>query len=539
LNCERGVSSTPCGECSSCLEIDGGRFVDLIEVDAASRTKVDETRELLDNVPYAPTRARYKVYLIDEVHMFSNHSFNALLKTLEEPPPHVKFVLATTDPKKLPVTILSRCLQFNLTRLSVAQLAEHLARVLAAEAVPFEPAALTLVAQAAAGSVRDALSLLDQAIAHGGGRIDTAEVATMLGTIDQDRVLALLEILADGDGRVLIERARELAAYVPDYGLVLAEVLSLLRRVAVVHALADAATEVESDARVIALAARIAPDECQLYYQIALTGRRDLQYAPDMEVGFEMTLLRLLAFRPAAPPPAGQLTTGGTMTGHAAAAPVAGGRAAVCDIAPAAAAPDAPPAGAAERAAPPPQAAMPPEAAAPSHPAPPADAAAPPHAPPRNAAAPDADTPPNTATPRRAAAPTGDVQPATAAPAQPTPPAVAAHAAAHGAPATGAGEPLLDWTATVDALAIVGLPRELARNSALVSCAGEVIELAIAPQFDRLAQRRHVETLEGALAAHLGHAVHLNVRVADNGAHQTPTQQRSAEATARQREAEA
>jgi len=493
LNCERGVGSTPCGECAACREIDEGRFVDLIEVDAASRTKVDETRELLDNVPYAPTRARYKVYLIDEVHMFSNHSFNALLKTLEEPPPHVKFLLATTDPKKLPVTILSRCLQFNLTRLSVAQLAEHLAKVLDAEQVPFEPEALTLVAQAAAGSVRDALSLLDQAIAHGAGRVDTGEVAMMLGTIDQDRVLGLVETLAAGDARALVERARELGSYVPDYAQVLAEMLSPLRRVAVVQALDDAAAEVESDPRVMALAARIAADECQLYYQIALIGRRDLQYAPDMEAAFEMILLRLLAFRPASPP-ARRAEGAAEVTAASAGQPAAS---AVSSSATA------------------------PRAAATASPEPVSQAIAAPA--PR--AVPPATPPPVT-----------DLPPATA-PATVPAPSIAQPDAAPAAPLAAADS--LDWTQTVDELAVVGLARELARNSALVGHSGEAIELAIAPQFEKLAQRRHVETLEGALAAHLGHPVRVSVRVDNAGSGLTPTQQRNAEAAERQREAEA
>ncbi|MEQ9062522.1 MAG: DNA polymerase III subunit gamma/tau [Gammaproteobacteria bacterium] len=514
LNSERGVSSTPCGECAACQEIDGGRFVDLIEVDAASRTKVDETRELLDNVPYAPTRARYKVYLIDEVHMFSNHSFNALLKTLEEPPPHVKFLLATTDPKKLPVTILSRCLQFNLTRLSVAQLAEHLAHVLAAEAVPFEAPALTLVAQAAAGSVRDALSLLDQAIAHGGGRVDTAEVATMLGTIDQDRVLALVETLAGGDGRALVERARDLAAYVPDYAQVLAEMLALLRRIAVVHALGDGAAEVEDDPRVVALAARIAADECQLYYQIALTGRRDLQYAPDMEAGFEMTLLRLLAFRPASPPPAAQGPPSTEATSRGSRPARVGERGG-------------------ERASPTPTPT--------SSPAAEMSVAQPAERTVVDAVAGNApvDEPPPAPLPHVEAAPEAAparvMPPSPSVPARPVPGADADGETA----ALAIDAPALDWTVTVDSLAIVGLARELARNSALTGCAGDVLHLAIAPQFDRLAQRRHIETLEAALAAHLGRAVRLDVRVTDDATLQTPTQQRSAEAAARQREAEA
>jgi len=280
LNCECGISSEPCGECVSCIEIDEGRFVDLIEVDAASRTKVDETRELLDNVQYAPTRARFKIYLIDEVHMFSNHSFNALLKTLEEPPPHVKFLLATTDPKRLPVTVLSRCLQFNLTRLSISQLTAHLGAILDAEGVSYGAEALQLIAQSAAGSVRDALSLLDQAIAHGDGRVEPSDVAAMLGAVDHDRVFKLLDAVIEGDGHALVLTARDLSEYVPDYAQVLAELLSLLRRIAVVHALEDRAHDLEPDSEVIDLARRLSPETCQLFYQIALTGRHDLTMTP-------------------------------------------------------------------------------------------------------------------------------------------------------------------------------------------------------------------------------------------------------------------
>jgi len=298
LNCEHGVTSRPCGACSACREVDEGRFVDLIEVDAASRTKVDETRELLDNVQYAPSRGRYKVYLIDEVHMFSNHSFNALLKTLEEPPPHVKFLLATTDPKRLPITILSRCLQFNLKRLGVEQIEGQLAHILDAEGLAREPGALRLIATAADGSMRDALSLLDQALAFGAGTLAEHDVASMLGTLGADQVLSLVETLAAGDGARLIARARELATLAPDFAQVLGEMLSLLRRVAVVQTLgADAAT-VEDDAAITRLAAAMTPEDCQLYYQLGLLARRDLPLAPEPQTGFEMALLRMLAFRP-------------------------------------------------------------------------------------------------------------------------------------------------------------------------------------------------------------------------------------------------
>ncbi len=298
LNCETGISSTPCGQCSACREVDEGRFVDLIEVDAASRTKVDETRELLDNVQYAPARGRFKVYLIDEVHMFSNHSFNALLKTLEEPPPHVKFLLATTDPKRLPITILSRCLQFNLKRLGAELIEAQLQRIMVAEQMSVEPGALSLIAAAADGSMRDSLSLLDQAIAFTGGALNLREVASMLGTVGTEQVMPLLHALAAGDGRGLIASARELAEFAPDFAQILGEVLSVLRRVAIYQVLgAEAATLDESDA-IRALASNISPEDCQLYYQLGLLGRRDLPLAPEPQIGFEMALLRMLAFKP-------------------------------------------------------------------------------------------------------------------------------------------------------------------------------------------------------------------------------------------------
>ncbi|WP_455218437.1 DNA polymerase III subunit gamma/tau [Kaarinaea lacus] len=299
LNCEKGVSSTPCGECSACTEINEGRFVDLIEVDAASRTKVDETRELLENVQYAPTRGRYKVYLIDEVHMFSNHSFNALLKTLEEPPPHVKFLLATTDPQKLPVTILSRCLQFNLKRLPLEQIRDHLGRVLSEENIPTDEGALTLIARAADGSMRDALSLLDQAIAYGSGKVEAEEVRNMLGSIEQDHVLDLLNLLADEDAPGLLKRISQLAELSPDFEGILAELITTLHRVALAQLSPDAIDDSLGDReQIMELAKRLSPEDVQLYYQIGLIGRRDLPLAPDARGGFEMALLRMLAFRP-------------------------------------------------------------------------------------------------------------------------------------------------------------------------------------------------------------------------------------------------
>ena len=325
LNCETGVTSTPCGKCSACVEIDEGRFVDLIEVDAASRTKVDETRELLENVPYAPTRGRFKVYLIDEVHMFSNHSFNALLKTLEEPPSHVKFLLATTDPKKLPVTILSRCLQFNLKRLSLTEITDQLTKIIAAEGLDHDTAALPLIAESADGSMRDALSLLDQAIAYGDGNIQTADVANMLGRVQRDQIVVLLEAMIDGGAAATIRLARELADLGADLYQALGELLSLLQNIAIAQALGESAADTVTDPRIINLASRISPEDTQLFYQIGLLGRRDLPLAPAPGSGFEMTLLRMLSFRPAddstkqagsvnSDAPAAQNTTGATDT---------------------------------------------------------------------------------------------------------------------------------------------------------------------------------------------------------------------------------
>ncbi len=301
LNCEKGVSSKPCGECGACADIDAGRFVDLLEVDAASRTKVDDTRELLDNVQYAPARGRYKVYLIDEVHMLSMHSFNALLKTLEEPPPHVKFLLATTDPQKLPVTVLSRCLQFHLRRLPPQQITERLEQIARAEEVEFEPAALRAVARGAEGSMRDALSLLDQVIAFGGGRVLEDEVRALLGTLDRRHVEHLLEALAERDGRALMACAAELDERAPDYHQALGELAAALQRMALLQAVPDLTGEDEEQDEALApLAARFSAEDLQLMYQIAIMARRDLDYAPDARAGFEMALLRMLAFQPAA-----------------------------------------------------------------------------------------------------------------------------------------------------------------------------------------------------------------------------------------------
>ncbi|RXT89689.1 hypothetical protein B1F69_17105 [Pseudomonas syringae] len=300
LNCETGITSTPCGTCSVCKEIDEGRFVDLIEIDAASRTKVEDTRELLDNVQYAPSRGRFKVYLIDEVHMLSSHSFNALLKTLEEPPPYVKFILATTDPQKLPATILSRCLQFSLKNMTPERVVEHLTHVLGVENVPFEDDALWLLGRAADGSMRDAMSLTDQAIAFGEGKVMAADVRAMLGTLDHGQVFDVLTALLEGDARGVLEAVRHLAEQGPDWNGVLSEILNVLHRVAIAQALPEGVDNGHGDRdRVLALAQALPAEDVQFYYQMGLIGRRDLPLAPDPRGGFEMVLLRMLAFRPA------------------------------------------------------------------------------------------------------------------------------------------------------------------------------------------------------------------------------------------------
>lgn len=320
LNCETGVTAEPCGTCSACREIDEGRFIDLIEVDAASKTKVDDTRDLLDNVPYAAARGRYKVYLIDEVHMLSKSSFNALLKTLEEPPEHVKFLLATTDPQKLPVTVLSRCLQFNLKRMTPRLISDRLTYICGEEQIEFEPAALAMIARAADGSMRDALSLLDQAIAYCGGKIEEGPTATMLGTIDRDHVMRLMKLLAAGDAKGIIEAIREIDEQFPDYSRLLDDVARDLQRVAVFQVVGTCDSEDDLSEKEIAALAEMMPiADVQLFYQVAIMGRRDLHLAPDPRSGAEMTLMRMLAFKPAAAETTGSVGGGGeVVAGNAA-----------------------------------------------------------------------------------------------------------------------------------------------------------------------------------------------------------------------------
>jgi len=315
LNCEKGVSSTPCGECASCIDIDDGRFVDVLEINAADRTGVDETRDLLDSMQYTPSRGRYKVYIIDEVHMLSKNSFNALLKTLEEPPPHVKFVLATTDPESIPVTILSRCLQFNLRRLLPAQIQQYLAEIVESEGIEAESEALMLLSRAADGSMRDGLSLLDQAVAFSGGKLTAGQVSQMLGIVSHGHISAMITALAEGDAATLLSIVAELVAQSREVDNVLASLAETLHRICLVQCVPGYRDAERTDwESVVELASRLAPEDAQLYYQIAIKGREELGIAPDPRTGLEMTLLRMLAFRP--PGDAGE-SPGGRQSGSA------------------------------------------------------------------------------------------------------------------------------------------------------------------------------------------------------------------------------
>jgi DNA polymerase III subunit gamma/tau len=478
LNCEQGVSATPCGECASCREIAEGRFIDLIEVDAASRTKVEDTRELLENVQYAPTRGRYKVYLIDEVHMLSAHSFNALLKTLEEPPPHVKFLLATTDPQRLPVTVLSRCLQFNLKRLPAAMITAHLTDVMSREGLESEPAALQHLARAADGSMRDALSLLDQAIGYGGGRVCEADVRAMLGSIERGHAAVLLEAVAAADGQLLLERIEQLAQQAPDFGAALADLISLLQRVALAQVVPAAVEADDEDGGAVQrLAAAMSPEDVQLYYQIALHGRRDLPLAPDPRGGFEMVLLRMLAFRPGDATPAA-----GPEPASSAAAASAGVRAALGSGAPPAAAPARP------RSAP----TLPP---------------APPPAP----AAPAVREPAN-------AAPAPE--PAAAAPAG----------------RAGALPPQVPWSEVVAGLGIRGAAHQLAVNCAVAGLEGDDLRLVLDPGCAQLRSRNLEERLQQAVQQYCGRALRLSITCGVPPA-ETPAQERSRRAADRRQAA--
>ena len=479
LNCEQGVSSVPCGECSACTEIDEGRYMDLIEVDAASRSKVEETRELMDNVPFAPGRGRYKVYLIDEVHMFSEKSFNALLKTLEEPPPHVKFLFATTDPQKLPVTVLSRCLQFNLKRLPADEIAAYLEKILGDEKIDAQATGLRLIAAAADGSMRDALSLLDQAVSYGGGKLADSDVRTMLGTLERSHVYALLEALVDGDGEALMACIENMSSEVTDYSEALAEIVSELQRIAVAQVVPDAAPADEQDgAARAALAQKLSPEDVQLYYQMGIMSGKDLSFAPDPRSGFEMALLRMLAFRPASAGPAaasGPVTSTATPAGSGQSRSASG------------ATPSKPPAAAPARQEP---------ATGKTAPAPARQGPA------TGKAAPEA---PSTAS---------------AAPATVTPRTIKAD----------------EWAAEIEAMGLVGLTRELALNCQVAASGADSIQLKIDPGHEQLTAPRVKENLAQALNAYCGRTLRLEIEItAPDG--ETPALARQREIELRQQAA--
>lgn len=480
LNCERGTSAEPCGECASCRDIDSGRFIDLLEIDAASNTGVDDVREVIDNAQYMPSRGRVKVYLIDEVHMLSKSAFNALLKTLEEPPGHVKFLLATTDPQKLPVTVLSRCLQFNLKRLDEQQINGQMTRILEAEGIAAEPGAIRQLAKAADGSLRDGLSLLDQAIAYtganaGGGQLGDAGVAAMLGTVDRTRVGALLTALAEGDGEGLLAEVATLAEFSPDWGSVLEAFSEALHRIQVRQLVPEA--QVEADGvDVDSLAARLRPEVVQLWYQMALNGRRDLSLAPSPRAGFEMSVLRMLAFRPGegegarAPSNEPAATSRGNVQRNAATAAPA-------------------PAAAPSRERVPPPNPFASESRTTPTPAPPAVRAELPTQPPVQAATPVRPAPVTEAAP----------------PVQPTAPPAPAPATVAAALMHEVGIADTDaWHALVAGTSLRGPARLLAEHAGFVGYAEGVLSLSLAPTDDHLRSTGLVELVAEALAPALG-----------------------------------
>ncbi|PPU18956.1 DNA polymerase III subunit gamma/tau [Xanthomonas arboricola] len=550
LNCETGTSADPCGQCAACLDIDAGRYIDLLEIDAASNTGVDDVREVIENAQYMPSRGKFKVYLIDEVHMLSKAAFNALLKTLEEPPEHVKFLLATTDPQKLPVTVLSRCLQFNLKRLDEDQIQGQMTRILAAEQIESDPSAIVQLSKAADGSLRDGLSLLDQAIAYAGGALREDVVRTMLGTVDRTQVGAMLQSLADGDGARLMQVVAALAEFSPDWSGVLEALAEALHRIQV-QQLVPSVAFVGDGIDPTAYAAQLRPEVVQLWYQMALNGRRDLYLAPSPRAGFEMAVLRMLAFRPAAAVPAGGSDDGrgasaggharSTATGVQAAAPVAAAPAAVAKPADLEAAPAAVAAGAAPApvaAAPAPVVVLPAaQASTDSRPstAPTRSDDTPPwamdDAPVRANAAPVAAATPVLA-PEAAMAPPAAVDaalPAAVAPEAavavaaaaevPAPaaammsmPSVAAPSISAPAPATDPS-PLLDnghiadaeqWLDLVTRSGLNGPSRQLAANAAFIGHRDGVLRLALAPGFEYLNSERSIANLAQALAPELG-----------------------------------
>jgi DNA polymerase-3 subunit gamma/tau len=495
LNCERGTSADPCGECNSCRDIDAGRFIDLLEIDAASNTGVDDVREVIDNAQYMPSRGRVKVYLIDEVHMLSKSAFNALLKTLEEPPGHVKFLLATTDPQKLPVTVLSRCLQFNLKRLDEEQIRGQMRRILEAEQIPVEDGAIRQLARAADGSLRDGLSLLDQAIAYTGSQLTDAGVATMLGTVDRGRVGALLDTLSAGNGAALMAEVERLGEFSPDWDDVLEAVAEALHHIQVRQLVPDASIDADGVA-IDALADALAPELVQLWYQMALNGRRDLPLAPSPRAGFEMVMLRMLAFRPA--DGAGAHTPAPRRERPAESAAPRGQDAAAAARAALAGDTGARTATAAERGAQAtPAAAKQPVAASPTRAA---AAAAVADAP----ASSPAMTPPDVAPERHVPVSAAPAEPTSAAPVGPT---VAATPSPARPPAGNNDGGLTDadaWRDWVAACDLRGPARILAENVGFVGCSDGVVALSIEPSDEHLKGPVMVRMLADALAPRFG-----------------------------------
>jgi DNA polymerase-3 subunit gamma/tau len=507
LNCERGQSSQPCGECRACLDIDAGRFVDLLEIDAASHTGVDDVREMIESAQYTPARGRQKVFLIDEVHMLSKNAFNALLKTLEEPPAHVKFLLATTDPQKLPVTVLSRCLKFNLKRLLPEQIAGQMRHILEAEQIAFDNDAIAALSKGADGSLRDGLSLLDQAIAYGGGSVRADDVRAMLGTIERARVGRLLDAICASDGNTLFAEVNQLAEFGPDFGLVLDDLAALLHRIQLRQLVPDHVVESAAEAEDIArFAQRLGADDVQLYYQLCISGRRDLALAPTPRAGFDMALLRLLAFAPAdsggtasAPP---VRSTGGAVappsTGNSAAAAVSAREEAVRYTANA-------PTTSVET------------TVAPISPA------------------------PATAAPTSAAAVRGTDRAAAdasvAAPAKPAAiPAEPARAPAAAVAAPVAIEPR-DWASLIERADLRGPIGQLARNAALLSVHGDVLKLALRAEYYEMLSPVMVSQLQDKLSAATGRTLRCQFEQA-NGNVETPAEEISRTRTARQQQAE-
>lgn len=522
LNCEQGTSADPCGQCPACLDIDAGRYIDLLEIDAASNTGVDDVREVIENAQYMPSRGKYKVYLIDEVHMLSKAAFNALLKTLEEPPEHVKFLLATTDPQKLPVTVLSRCLQFNLKRLDEDQIQGQMTRILAAEEIESDPTAIVQLAKAADGSLRDGLSLLDQAIAYAGGALREDVVRTMLGTVDRTQVAAMLEALADGDGVRLLQVVAALAEFSPDWSGVLEALAEALHRIQVQQLVPGAAADGEGiDAA--AFAQRLRPEVVQLWYQMALSGRRDLYLAPSPRAGFEMAVLRMLAFRPAAavPPVPRDPGTGTEVnSGAGSSAQGSGLAAAPAQVAVPAAAVVAAPAAPVVAPAPVPAVVAPVAPPAPAEVARPAPA-------PTAEPAPEDDPPPwhqagaedrDEALAAEMASPDAAmVAPWEAPPARPA--AVAAPVAAprpqgialtpSAAPVPAPGTPIAltspeAWLELVAQSQLNGPSRQLAAHAAFISFQQGVLKLAVSPGFEYLCSDRSLAALTEALSGPLG-----------------------------------